>query len=122
MKRGYFKLLYNQRNKNETIVSVIKRLFGEHIRSRLVRTQNREISFRCVAYNAHRLTNLSIIIDGFYKAIKSLHYPDQKGFTILVSSLIFLDGSLSCSYLGLISPTSAGKLWIPCCSLLGIEV
>ena len=69
MKRGYFKLLYNQRNKNETIVSVIKRLFGEHIRSRLVRTQNREISFRCVAYNAHRLTNLSIIIDGFYKAV-----------------------------------------------------
>ena len=61
MKRGYFKLLYNQRNKNETIVSVIKRLFGEHIRSRLVRTQNREISFRCVAYNAHRLTNLSIV-------------------------------------------------------------
>ncbi len=41
MKRGYSKLLYNQRNKNETIVSVIKRLFGEHIRSRLVRTQNR---------------------------------------------------------------------------------
>jgi len=33
MKRGYSKLLYNQRNKNETIVLVIKRLFGEHIRS-----------------------------------------------------------------------------------------
>jgi len=33
MKRGYSKLLYNQRNKNETIVSAIKRLFGEHIRS-----------------------------------------------------------------------------------------
>ena len=68
MKRGYSKLLYSQRNKNETIVSVIKRLFGEHIASRLVRTQNREISFRCIAYNAHRLTNLTIIIDGFYKA------------------------------------------------------
>jgi len=33
MKRGYSKLLYNQRNKYETIVSLIKRLFGEHIRS-----------------------------------------------------------------------------------------
>ena len=65
MKRGYSKLLYAQRNKNETIVSVIKRLFGEHIRSRLVRTQNRELSFRCIAYNTHRLTNLTIIIDGF---------------------------------------------------------
>ncbi|MGB8036281.1 MAG: transposase [Nitrososphaeraceae archaeon] len=71
MKRGYSKLLYSQRNKNETIVSVIKRLFGEHIASRLVRTQNREISFRCIAYNAHRLTNLTIIIDGFYKAISN---------------------------------------------------
>ncbi|MGB6529858.1 MAG: transposase, partial [Candidatus Nitrosopolaris sp.] len=30
MKHGYSKLLYGQRNKNETIVSVIKRLFGEH--------------------------------------------------------------------------------------------
>ncbi|MGB6626760.1 MAG: hypothetical protein WBE61_01345 [Nitrososphaeraceae archaeon] len=37
MKRGYYsKLLYNQRNKDETIMSVIKRLFGEHVTSRLV--------------------------------------------------------------------------------------
>ena len=61
MKRGYCKVLYNQRNKNETIISVIKRLFGEHITSRLVRTQNRELSFRCIAYNTHRLTNLTLI-------------------------------------------------------------
>ena len=72
MKHGYSKLLYGQRNKNETIVSVIKRLFGEHIRSRLVRTQNRELSFRCIAYNTHRLTNLTIIIDAFYKALLHL--------------------------------------------------
>ena len=31
MKCGYNKILYNQRNKDETIVSVIKRLFGENI-------------------------------------------------------------------------------------------
>jgi hypothetical protein len=68
MKRAYSKLLYNQRYKNETIVSVIKRLFGEHIGSRLVRTQNRELSFRCIAYNVHRLTNLTLIIDDFSKA------------------------------------------------------
>jgi hypothetical protein len=30
------KALYNQQNKDETIISVIKRLFGEHITSRLV--------------------------------------------------------------------------------------
>jgi len=35
MKRGY-STLYNQRNKDETIVSVIKRLIGEHVTSRLV--------------------------------------------------------------------------------------
>ena len=53
MKRGYFKLSYNQRNnKDETIMSVIKRLFGERVTSRLIRTQNRELSFRCIAYNA----------------------------------------------------------------------
>jgi hypothetical protein len=58
MKCGYSKLLYNQRNKDETIMSVIKRLFGEHLMSRLTRTQNRELSFRCITYNMHRLTNL----------------------------------------------------------------
>ena len=62
-KRGYSRILYNQRNKDETIVSVIKRLFGEHIKSRLVRTQNREeLSFICVAYNMHRLTKLVIMV------------------------------------------------------------
>jgi hypothetical protein len=61
MKCGYSKLLYSQRNKDETIVSVIKRLFGEHITSRLVKTQNRELSFRCIAYNIHRLTNIVVI-------------------------------------------------------------
>ena len=35
MKRGYSKVLYNQRNKDETIVSVIKRMSGEHITSTL---------------------------------------------------------------------------------------
>src|ERR687895_1643606 len=61
MKRGYPKILYHQRNKTETIISVIKRLFGECLTSRLTRTQNRELSFRCIAYNTHRLTNLTLI-------------------------------------------------------------
>jgi hypothetical protein len=62
MKRGYLKPLYNQLNKDETVVSVIKRLFDEHIMSRLFRTQNRGLTFRCIAYNAHRVTNLLVII------------------------------------------------------------
>ena len=61
MKLGYSKALYlHQRNKDETIVSMIKRLFGEHIRSRHVITQNRELSLRWIAYNMHRLTNLVV--------------------------------------------------------------
>jgi hypothetical protein len=49
MKRSYSKVLYNRRNKEETIMLVIKRLFGEYITSKLIRTQNRELSFRCIA-------------------------------------------------------------------------
>ncbi|MGA9842664.1 MAG: hypothetical protein WBQ25_10145 [Nitrososphaeraceae archaeon] len=52
MKRGYAKLLYNQRNKkDETIMSVIERLFGEHLISSLTRQQNRELSTRRITYN-----------------------------------------------------------------------
>lgn len=36
MKHGYLKPLYNQRNKDGTIMSVIKRLFGEYLTSVLV--------------------------------------------------------------------------------------
>jgi hypothetical protein len=61
MKRGYNKILYNQRNKDETIVSVIKRLFGEHIASKLTRMQNRELAFRCIAYNVHRMVKLIVM-------------------------------------------------------------
>jgi hypothetical protein len=42
-------------------MSVIKLLFGEYLMSRLVRTQNRELSFKCIAYTMHGLTNLMII-------------------------------------------------------------
>ena len=62
MKRGYNKILYNQRNKDETIVSVIKRLFGEHILSTLVRMQNRELAFRCITYNTHRMLKLVVVM------------------------------------------------------------
>ena len=56
MKRRFYKQLYYQRNKNETILPVVKRMFGEYITSRLVKMQNRELMFRLIAYNMHRLT------------------------------------------------------------------
>ncbi len=54
MKRHFDKEKYNQRNKVETANSVIKRLMGNTIRSRKVKTQNRELEFKMIAYNAHR--------------------------------------------------------------------
>jgi hypothetical protein len=82
MKHGYSKLLYNQRNKEEIIMSVIKRLFGEYIASRSVRTQNRELSSKCIAYNMHRLTNLIIIVDSFYRAQIANDYKN-KGVNVI---------------------------------------
>ncbi|MFB5600944.1 MAG: hypothetical protein ACE5SW_12050 [Nitrososphaeraceae archaeon] len=68
MKRSYNKILYNLRNKDETIVSVIKRLFGEHINSILVRMQNRKLMLRCIAYNTHRMVNLLAIMGWFLQS------------------------------------------------------
>lgn len=61
MKGGYNKILNNQHNKDEIIVYVIKRLFGEHITSRQIKMQNRELIFRCITYNLHRHVKLVII-------------------------------------------------------------
>ena len=87
MKRGYSKILYNQRNKDETIVSVIKRLFGEHISSKLIRMQNRELTFRYIAYNVHSILNLVIIrwilqspSIPYYINISILKYQINKNF------------------------------------------
>ncbi|AFU57039.1 putative transposase IS4 family protein [Candidatus Nitrososphaera gargensis Ga9.2] len=90
MKRGgYLRPLYNQRNKDETIMSVMKRLFGEHVRSRLVRTQNRELAFRCIAYNnMHRVTNLLVIVIDFYKADEILSAVVAKILPLLWVALV----------------------------------
>jgi hypothetical protein len=55
MKRGFSSSLYHQRSKSETVFSVVKRLMGVCLLSRLVRMQSRELAFRLVAYNANRM-------------------------------------------------------------------
>jgi hypothetical protein len=62
MKRGYDKDIYNQRVLVETVNSVVKRRFGECIYSRRVRTQNREIELRYLAYNADRYVELILFL------------------------------------------------------------
>ena len=39
-----------------------------HVHVLVRRTQNRELVFRCIAYNTHRVTNLLVIVIVFYKA------------------------------------------------------
>jgi len=50
-RKGYDSVTYHQRNKCETIFSVIKRMFGDNVTSRKISTQNRELMYRVIAYN-----------------------------------------------------------------------
>ena len=68
-RNGYDESLYHQRNKTETIFSVIKKMFGENVTSRKISTQNRELFHRVIAYNVYRITRNSLLIwYGFYTA------------------------------------------------------
>lgn len=78
----------------------MKRLFGEHIiTSLLVRTQNRELSFKCIAYNMHRLTNLTIISmvstePYIHKIKRKVLYLSLVCVNILQRRLFFLNQTL----------------------------
>ena len=70
-RNGYDAAIYHQRNKTETIFSVIKKMFGENVTSRKISTQNRELFHRVIAYNAYRITRDNLLIwHGFYTANK----------------------------------------------------
>jgi len=71
MKRGYSKKTYNQRSKDETIFSVMKRTMGDEVRSVTTRGQNNEIRLRVIAYNTMRIASLAATAsssrsEGFY--------------------------------------------------------
>ena len=42
---------YSQRNKVETVFSVIKRRFGDEIKSRIFRSQVKELKIKCIVYS-----------------------------------------------------------------------
>ena len=52
--REFDRETYNQRNKIETVFSVIKRRFGDTLYSRSWRLQRKEMKLVCIAYNIHR--------------------------------------------------------------------
>lgn len=62
MRRQFCKELYHQRNKCETIFSVIKRKFGSEIRSHHNTMKEKELLYRVLAYNCHRMTMISALL------------------------------------------------------------
>ena len=66
--------LYHQRNKVETVFSVLKRKFGEALKARKYRLQVKEIKIKVILYNLSRamaLFFILILIEEFYRAIIS---------------------------------------------------
>lgn len=54
----------NHRNKAETVMFVLKKVFGEHLTARKAVNQRQQARFRIIAYNAYRLAK-SWLIEGF---------------------------------------------------------
>jgi hypothetical protein len=64
-------VLYHQRNKVETVFSVLKRKFGESLKARKYRLQVKEIKIKVILYNlsrAMKLFSVRIVVKEFYRA------------------------------------------------------
>jgi hypothetical protein len=62
---------YHQRNKVETVFSVVKRKFGESLKARKYRLQVKEIKIKEILYNLSRMMksfSILIIVEEFYIA------------------------------------------------------
>ena len=62
---------YHQRNKVETVFSVLKRKFGESLKSRKYQLQVKEIKIKVILYNLSRMMKsfcVLIIVEEFYRA------------------------------------------------------
>ena len=58
MKKGYNKKEYSQRNKNETVNSVVKRKWGDGTLALNWRNQNKEVIFRLILYASRRFISI----------------------------------------------------------------
>jgi transposase len=70
--RSFDQEKYHQRNKVETVFSVLKRKFGESLKARKYRLQIKEIKIKVILYNLSRLLKMFfvlIVIEEFYKAL-----------------------------------------------------
>ncbi|RLI99219.1 MAG: hypothetical protein DRP06_03910 [Candidatus Aenigmatarchaeota archaeon] len=80
MKKGYSKKKYYQRNKNETVNSVVKRKWGDGTLAMNWRNQNKEIIFRLIFYAARRFTSL-VFLFFLRKKILPLRKEESKIFS-----------------------------------------
>jgi len=62
MRREFDESLYHQRNKCETVFSVIKRKFGSEIKSYNDTMKTKELLYRVLAYNCHRMCLISALL------------------------------------------------------------
>jgi len=62
MRREFDETIYHQRNKTETIFSVIKRKFGSEIKSYNDSMKEKELLYRVLAYNCHRMCLISALL------------------------------------------------------------
>lgn len=68
---------YHQRNKVETVFSVLKRKYGESLKARKYRLQVKEIKMKMILYDISRMISafvLLILIGDFYKAQEFVKY------------------------------------------------
>ena len=79
---------YHQRNKVETVFSVLKRKFGESLKARKYRLQVKEIKIKVILYNLSRLMiDFVVLIGGeeFYRALDFIidrHDLFREGFPV----------------------------------------
>lgn len=69
LKRKFPSEIYFQRNKVETVFSVLKRKFGSAACSRKFHTQKIELLSRAAAYNAYRIVSFFVILLGFLQSL-----------------------------------------------------
>ena len=61
MRKEFNETLYHERNKTETIFSVVKRRFGSEIKSYNDTMKTKELLYRVLAYNCHRMCLISLV-------------------------------------------------------------
>ena len=62
MRREFDETLYHERNKTETIFSVVKRRFDSEIKSYDDTMKTKELLYRVLAYNCHRMCIISCLV------------------------------------------------------------